>query len=74
MVSESFPDVEGELLGRIRGLDGLAGVPVCGVLDLHANFTAAMARHSDALISYRENPHTDAREAAVSGARVLDAA
>jgi microcystin degradation protein MlrC len=72
MVGESFLDVEGELLRRIRRLDGLTGTPVCGVLDLHGNFTAGMARHTDALISYRENPHTDAHTAAMDGARLLD--
>jgi microcystin degradation protein MlrC len=43
MVSESSLDVEGEILSRIRRLPGLAEKPVCGVVDLHANFTAAMA-------------------------------
>jgi microcystin degradation protein MlrC len=72
MVSESYDDVEGEILRRLRGLEGLSGVPVCGVLDLHANFTDAMATHSDGLISYRENPHTDAMEAAEDAALLLD--
>lgn len=72
MVSESFGDVEGEILWRVRGLDGLSGIPLCGVLDLHANFTEPMARYSDGLIAYRENPHTDAKEAAMDAARLLD--
>jgi microcystin degradation protein MlrC len=72
MVSESLPDVEGELLRRIRGLEGLADMPLCGVLDLHANATEAMARYSNGLVVYRENPHTDAKEAAITGARLLD--
>jgi microcystin degradation protein MlrC len=70
MVSQSFPDVEGEILRRIRA-EGLTA-PICGVLDLHGNFTEAMARHSNGLVAYRENPHTDARQAAVDGARLLD--
>jgi microcystin degradation protein MlrC len=72
MVCPAFPDVEGELLRRIRDIEGLAGVPVGGVLDLHGNFTPAMARHSDALVAYRENPHTDAQAAAMDAARLLD--
>lgn len=77
MVCRSFPDVEGEILRRIRRWEGghgslLRDVPICGVLDLHGNYTEAMARYSSGLIAYRENPHTDARQAAMDGARLLD--
>lgn len=72
MVSESLHDVEGEILRRIRGIEHLADVPICGVFDLHANFTEAMARQSDGLISYRTNPPTDAKEAARDAALILD--
>ena len=72
MVSESFTDVEGEILRRINNLDALADVPVCGSLDLHCNFTADMARYSSGLFSYRENPHTDIKQTAVRAACLLD--
>lgn len=72
MVSQSHLDVEGELLRRIRALPALADVPIGGVLDPHGNFTALMAQHSNALIAYRENPHTDAKQAAIDGARLLN--
>lgn len=72
MVSESYCDVEGEVLSRIARLPGASGTRVCGVLDLHANFTRAMADHSDGLIAYRENPHTDAKDAARRGCEMLD--
>jgi microcystin degradation protein MlrC len=72
MVSESLLDVEGEILRRIRGVEHLSDAPVCSVMDLHANFTDAMARQSDGLIAYRENPHADAREAARDAALLLD--
>ena len=72
MVSESLTDVEGEILRRIRGIEHLSDVPICGVFDLHANFTEAMARQSDGLIAYRENPCTDAKEAATDAALLLD--
>ena len=71
MVSRSFDDVEGELLERIRGMEGAAEVPVFGVFDLHAHFTERMARHADCLVVYRENPHTDARAMAVLAAELL---
>ncbi|QIN78467.1 microcystin degradation protein MlrC [Rubrobacter marinus] len=72
MVSESLNDVEGEVLRRIRGIDHLSDAPVCGVFDLHANFTEAMARQSDGLISYRRSLGTDAKQAAEDAALLLD--
>lgn len=71
MVSESIPDVEGELLERLHeALDG-ADVPIFGVFDLHANVSPRMARFANGLVAYREHPHTDAREAAVRAAELL---
>jgi microcystin degradation protein MlrC len=72
MVSQSIADVEGELLRRIRRLPGAKDLPLGGVLDLHANCTAEMAQLSDALVAYRENPHTDAHAAAVRAAQLFD--
>ena len=71
MVSQSFEDVEGELLQRLRALPGAERVPIFGVFDLHANFTPRMAELADCLVAYRENPHTDARHAACDAARLL---
>ncbi len=71
MVSQSLDDVEGELLERIRRLPGAESVPVFGVFDLHANFTQRMADFANCLVAYRENPHTDAREAGLIAARLL---
>jgi microcystin degradation protein MlrC len=72
MASESLPDVEGELLHRIRSVEGLSTLPIGGVTDLHANFSTAMAQHSNALITYRKNPHTDAKETAIRAAQLFD--
>ena len=74
MVCQSIPDVEGELLTRLRKLPGLSEIPVFGVYDLHANFTPAMARLSDCLVAYRCNPHTDGRASAVRAAYLLQRA
>lgn len=71
MVSESWDDVEGETLRRIRELPEARDLPIFGVYDLHANGTEMMARHSNCLVVYRENPHIDARESAVRAARLL---
>jgi microcystin degradation protein MlrC len=72
MITELIEDVEGELLTRLRRLDGYADVPVFGVFDLHANFSAAMAEKANGLVCYRENPHIDARMASVRAAELLD--
>ncbi len=45
---------------------------MCGVLDLHANYSPGMARWSDGLVAYRENPHSDAQESTMRAARLLD--
>lgn len=71
MVTPSHPDVEGELLERIRSQPGAEELPLVAVLDLHANVSEKMARHASALVPYRENPHTDARETAVRAASLL---
>lgn len=73
MTSQSLPDVEGEILERLRKRVGPA-LPVFGVFDLHANFSQRMADHANCLVAYRENPHTDAREAAQIAARLLQRA
>jgi microcystin degradation protein MlrC len=69
MALTRFPDAEGELLRRIRELSSL---PLVAVLDLHANVSPEMARHADALVPYRKNPHTDAKDAAVRAAGILN--
>lgn len=71
MVTTDCLDPEGTLLAHIRAVPGCESLPVFGVFDLHANFTAAMAAHTNALVAYRENPHTDARESAVRSAKLL---
>ncbi len=71
MVSQSLRDVEGEILGRLRDRLGI-DVPVCGVLDLHANCTAKMAASSHGFVAYRQNPHADACAAARDGALLLE--
>lgn len=69
MVSQTILDVEGEILRRLRSL---TTVPIFGVFDLHANFSPQMAELADCLVGYRENPHTDAREAGLIAARLLN--
>ena len=70
-VTTGCEDPEGELLARIRKVPGAETLPLFGVFDLHATFTKAMAANANGLVAYRENPHSDAREAAADSARLL---
>ena len=72
MTCVSYPDVEGEILGRLRNVPGCESLPVCGVLDLHGNISPDFAEATQAFVAYQCNPHTDARQAAVRGAQLLD--
>lgn len=72
MVSESMLDPEGEILRRLRWRTELADTPICGVLDLHANFSLEMETFADCLVAYQENPHTDAKKAARDAANFLN--
>lgn len=78
MVIASHPDGEGEILQRVRAQlrsrMGAAGdkVPVSADLDLHANTSDVMAANASVLTAYRENPHTDAREAGMRAAQFLE--
>jgi len=63
MFAESHDDVEGHLLARVAHHLRGRSVPVAAVLDLHANVSPAMAAHTNILVAYRCNPHTDAVEA-----------
>jgi microcystin degradation protein MlrC len=71
MVTTRSDDPEGDLLERIRALPGAANLPIFAVFDLHANFTPRMAALADGLVGYRENPHSDARDAAMLSAELL---
>lgn len=72
MVSVSYPDVEGEVLRRMRTLPQLKNVPISGVFDLHAGMSPTMAEHADCLTPYRENPHVDGSESGRRAAALLD--
>ena len=72
MVTRSLPDVEGEVISRIRQLPGADSVPICGILDLHGNISERTIEQTQGFIAYRNNPHTDACETAERAARLLD--
>lgn len=59
-VAEGYPDVDGELVSRVRAAVGTS-VPIGLALDLHANLTPQMVGQATVTVLYRTNPHLDAR-------------
>jgi microcystin degradation protein MlrC len=72
LVFAAYADGEGEILKRLRSVLGDRDIPIAAALDLHANFSEDMARYGTIFSGYRENPHTDARQAGARAARLLD--
>jgi microcystin degradation protein MlrC len=58
LAADGYPDCEGDILRQVRAAVG-AGIPITASLDPHAHLTAAMLEAADALVAYREYPHTD---------------
>ncbi|RVT96081.1 M81 family peptidase [Rhodovarius crocodyli] len=70
MVSDDFPDAEGEILRRVRAVVG-PEVPITASLDPHCNMTALMTEMADALVPYRTYPHVDMKFAGAQAMRLL---
>ncbi len=72
-VTATEDDAEGALLESLRAVVG-PDIPVVATLDLHANATKKMAKHANALVSYRTYPHIDGYERAVQAAALVQEA
>jgi len=70
MVAEGCDDCEGDILQRVRRLVG-PNVAVGAELDLHCHFTEAMRAAADAIVAYKEYPHTDLKPRALELYRIL---
>jgi len=60
-VADSYPDMEGEILRRVRAIVG--DLPLTISLDPHCNLTAEMVARCDAVVPFRTYPHIDMRAA-----------
>jgi len=69
-VSEAHRDMDGHWLAQLREKVG-ANVPIVGTLDLHANVSPLMVSSTNALVSYRQNPHVDQRQRGKEAAELL---
>ncbi len=65
-----LPDVEGELLTRLRRQVG-ADMRIAIGLDLHAHVTNAMLETADICVACKENPHSDVVECGLRVAEIL---
>lgn len=70
MVSDDFPDAEGEVIRRVRAILGHS-VPIAVTLDPHANMTRAMCEGADVVVPYRTYPHVDMRAVGRRALRLL---
>lgn len=68
MIAEGYDDCEGDLLARTRAIVG-PDVAVGALLDLHCHVSAQMTENADALVLFKEYPHTDFVE---RGAELLE--
>ncbi|MBT4341524.1 MAG: M81 family metallopeptidase, partial [Chloroflexi bacterium] len=59
MVSEDFPQADGETVRRVREAMG-SDFPIAVTHDYHANVPPQLVEAANALIIYKTNPHTDA--------------
>ncbi len=57
-VSEEYPDMDGEFCRAVREIVG-PDIPVGVTLDMHANVSKAVVKHSDVCVVWRTNPHLD---------------
>lgn len=58
MCAFGYDDCEGDLLARVRSIVG-PDTPIGVELDPHAHLSAAMVKHADVLVAFKEYPHTD---------------
>lgn len=64
MVADGYDDAEGDLIERVRALVG-PDVKIGVHIDLHCHLTQRMLDHCDALVIYKEYPHTDMADRAM---------
>lgn len=70
MALTDHDDAEGLLLAGVRELVG-PDIPIVAPLDLHTNLSDEMVGLADALVGYKEYPHTDTPETGAQAMRLL---
>jgi microcystin degradation protein MlrC len=70
MVAESHPHADAEIVRRVRKAFG-DRIPLIVVHDFHANVSEEIVKLTTALITYKENPHLDAKDRGVQAAKLM---
>ena len=70
MVVEGFPSGDAELTRRVREAFG-PDMPIVVTHDFHANVTPEIVEYSNALITFKENPHIDTFERGLQAAGIM---
>ncbi len=70
MVSDAYPDADGEILRRVRETIG-PHKPLVATVDFHANLTEEMVRWPNAIVGYDTYPHIDQVERGIEAAEIL---
>ncbi|MBK9168668.1 MAG: M81 family metallopeptidase [Bryobacterales bacterium] len=70
MVAESHSHADAEVVRRVRKAFG-DRMPIAVTHDFHANVSDEIVELSTILVTYKENPHLDARERGLQAARLL---
>jgi len=63
MVAQGYDDCEGDIVERARAMVG-PDIPIGVELDLHCHLTKTLIDNADAVITFKEYPHTDPPERA----------
>lgn len=69
MVADGYDDPEGDFLARVRAIVG-SETPVIATFDPHSHLTAKRVAAVNALIAFKEFPHTDFVERAIDAWRI----
>ena len=70
MVTESYPDGDGEVLRRLRDAFG-QDLPIVVTLDQHVNVSEQMVAESTAIVIYKTTPHIDQRQRGLQAAQLM---
>jgi microcystin degradation protein MlrC len=70
MVVESYPSGDEEIVRRVRAAFG-PDMPIIVTHDFHANISPKTIEYSNALITYKENPHLDTFDRGLQAAKIM---
>jgi microcystin degradation protein MlrC len=70
MVSEEYPDADGEILRKVRQVVG-PDFPLVVTHDFHVNLSRRMVDFATATVIYKTNPHVDQKQRGMQAAELM---